>query len=206
MKNTFKNWKLIAVLAIASLSACASYVMRQNNKNPDICLSAEEKKLFDDINAYRKKNGLSPVILSASLTKVAQTHAYDLSYNRPFSKKCNMHSWSDKGKWTSCCYTDDHKQSQCMWDKPKELTKYSGYGFEISHGFAQFPTFSGDTVTAATALEGWKNSSGHNNVILNKDIWNKMKWNAIGIGINRDFACVWFGTEADSESIPEVCK
>jgi uncharacterized protein YkwD len=191
--------KLLILCSTLFLFACASFTLLNKDKEPEFKLSQKEQQLFDDINEYRKVNGLPAIVLSKSLTIVAQTHAHDLSYNRPFSKKCNMHSWSDKGKWSSCCYTDDHKQSECMWKKPQELSKYKGYGYEISHGYSQFEKFSGDTVTAITALEGWKNSKGHNNVILNKEIWAKMKWNAIGIGIDRDFACVWFGTDVDPE-------
>ena len=191
--------KLLILCSGLFLLVCASFTLLKSNKEPEFKLSQKEQQLFDDINEYRKENGLPTIVLSKSLTIVAQTHAHDLSYNRPFNKKCNMHSWSDKGKWSSCCYTEDHKQSECMWKKPQELTKYKGNGFEISHGYSQFEKFSGDTVTAVTALDGWKSSKGHNNVILNKDIWAKMKWNAIGIGINRDFACVWFGTDVDPE-------
>ena len=194
----------ISLLIILILGT--SFVLKTSKKLPDVCLSKEEVKLFDMINMYRNKNGLHPIQLSKSMTFVAQTHAKDLSINRPFSKKCNMHSWSQEGKWTSCCYTSDHKEATCMWNKPKELTNYKGAGYEISHGFAQFDEFSGDTVTAESALEGWKESKGHNDVILNKNIWNNNKWNSIGIGIYRDFACVWFGKEADIEELPTVCK
>ena len=199
--------KLTGTLSLLILLiAGTSFVLVSNKKIPPVCVNQEELKLFDMINVYRNENGLPPIRLSKSLTLVAQLHAKDLSINRPFSKKCNMHSWSNKGKWTSCCYTADHKQADCMWSKPKELTNYKGAGYEISHGYAQFDTFSGDTVTAVTSLEGWKNSKGHNDVILNKSIWKKTKWNSVGIGIYRDFSCVWFGKEADLEEIPTVCK
>lgn len=189
------------------LISVTSFIYKTNKKLPEVCLSTEELVLYDFINVYRNKNGLKPISLSKSLTYVAQTHVKDLSINRPFNNsKCNMHSWSDKGKWTSCCYTSNHKQAECMWNKPKELTHYKGQGYEIAHGFAQFNEFSGDTVTAVSALDGWKNSKGHNNVILNKDIWNKSAWNAIGIGIYKDFACVWFGKETDLEDLPKICK
>ena len=63
---------------------------------------------------------------------VAEAHVQDLSYNQPVGGQCNMHSWSDRGSWSGCCYTDDHAASQCMWDKPRELTRYPGNGFEIA--------------------------------------------------------------------------
>jgi hypothetical protein len=198
--------KLLLSLGIACVLLASIFAFNTTEPKSETCLSQKELDLYNAINDYRRSKGLANIPLSSSLTYVAQTHAYDLSYNRPFSSKCNMHSWSDKGKWSSCCYTSDHKQKECMWNKAREMTKYKGDIYEISHGYAQFDKFSGDTVTAFGALDGWKNSSGHNNVILNKDIWASTKWNAIGIGINRDFACVWFGKEIDEEKTPEECK
>ena len=64
-----------------------------------ICLTQEEKRLYDLIMAYRKEQGLPPIPLSAKLTRVAQTHARDLATHYTFdpSNKCNPHSWSSKG-------------------------------------------------------------------------------------------------------------
>lgn len=175
-------------------------------KKPDICVSAEEVKLFNLINTHRKNNGLSAIPLSSSLTQVAQAHSYDLSYNRPFNQNCNMHSWSKRGKWRGCCYTSDHSKASCMWSKPKEIAGYTGNGYEIAHGYSQNAAYMGDSVSAETALEGWKLSDGHHHVILNQKTWAKVTWNAIGVGINRDFACVWFGTKEDGSDTPKLCK
>jgi uncharacterized protein YkwD len=152
-------------------------------------LTQEEKHLYDLIMKYRKELKLPEIPLSKSLTFVAQTHVKDLKENKPEKGECNMHSWSSKGKWTECCYTDDHAQAECMWDKPREMTSYKGNGFEISY-------WSSAGATADEALKSWKNSPHHNDVIINKDIW-KDKWNAIGIGIFENHAAVWFGNEID---------
>ena len=152
-------------------------------------LSNEETELYNIIMQYRYSKGLSKIPLSKSLTFVAQTHVKDLVNNKPDVGNCNMHSWSNKGNWTPCCYTDDHARAKCMWDKPSELTSYKGNGYEISFG-------SSGSVTALEALNGWKSSSGHNAVIINQGIWNR-SWQAIGIGIYKGFAVVWFGNERD---------
>ena len=81
-------------------------------------LSEQEQELYNLIMEYRAQKKLPPIPLSKSLTFVARTHAKDLGDNRPDIKKCNMHSWSKKGNWTSCCYTSDHKKAECMWNKP----------------------------------------------------------------------------------------
>lgn len=154
-------------------------------------LSTEEKKLYEMIMEYRKEKGLPNIKLSISLTYVAQTHVKDLQTNRLFNSTCNMHSWSNNGTWTPCCYTDDNLKASCMWDKPRELTNYQGNGFEISYGLQ------GASVTADNALEGWKKSSGHNAVIVNEGIWSDSNWKAIGIGISKGYAVVWFGKEYD---------
>lgn len=159
----------------------------------DSILTKDEQKLYDKIMTYRASKGLSKIPISKSLTIVAHTHAADLDTYRMDTKKgCNMHSWSDNGKWTSCCYTDDHKRAGCMWSKPAELTKYPGVGYEIAH-------WSSSPVTPSGALLGWQNSKGHNEVIVNKGIWKTSKWKAIGIGIRNNYAVVWFGEKTDVE-------
>ena len=52
-------------------------------------------------------------------------------------------------------------------------------------------------MTAEYAINSWKKSSGHNAVIINSGGWND-KWNAIGIGIYKGFAVVWFGKESEN--------
>src|SRR5688572_4430660 len=78
------------------------------------CLTSEEVKLYKLMMDYRKSKGLESIPLSSKLTKVAQTHARDLmlNYKFDFDNRCNPHSWSKKGKWSSCCYTSDHKQAK----------------------------------------------------------------------------------------------
>jgi uncharacterized protein YkwD len=164
------------------------------------CLSREEKKLYDLIMEYRRSKKLEAIPLSQSLTVVAQTHARDLSENYKFdpNNRCNPHSWSSKGNWTSCCYTNDHKKASCMWFKPKEIAGYEGNGFEIAY-------YSSIGANAQEGIDGWKISPGHNPLLINSGTWEKVKWNAIGIGIYKEYGLVWFGEVADPEK-PEFCK
>jgi uncharacterized protein YkwD len=157
----------------------------------NVSFSTEETRLYELVNEYRFENGLSAIPLSSSLTSVAQIHVRDLQ-NYPPSGNCNLHSWSSNGTWSSCCYTSDHAQAQCMWDKPRELTNYPGNGYENSYGGS-----SGYQATADSALEGWKQSSGHNAVILNQDGWQNHSWNALGVGLYKGYAVLWFGEESD---------
>jgi len=166
----------------------------------DICLTEEEQKLYDLIMQYRKSKKLKAIPLSTALTRVAQAHVRDLSENYEYAdgNPCNPHSWSDKGKWTPCCYTSDHKQAKCMWDKPKEISGYEGIGFEIAY-------FSSAGATATEGLEGWKKSPGHNPVIVNLGTWSKTEWKAIGVGIYKEYGVVWFG-EVEDNVKPVRCE
>jgi uncharacterized protein YkwD len=165
----------------------------------EVCLSEEEKKLYDLMMQYRKSKKLKPIPLSAKLTKTAQAHVKDLMENYLFEdgNECNPHSWSDKGAWSSCCYTSDHKQAQCMWSKPKEIAGYEGSGYEIAY-------YSSAGANAVEGLDGWKKSAGHNPLIVNTGIWEKVEWKGVGIGFYKEYGVVWFG-EVEDEA-PKVCR
>jgi hypothetical protein len=153
-------------------------------------LSSEEHQLYDHIMDYRKTMGLPSIPLSKSLIYVAQTHSRDLAENHTdMPGQCNLHSWSDKGKWNECCYTSDHTKATCMWDKPKEMTSYEHPGYEIS--------CSGSSgLSPKEALDIWVSSNAHHEVIINKGIWSD-SWNAIGLGMQDGYATVWFGHYSD---------
>lgn len=165
---------------------------------PSVCLSAEENKIYEQINAYRKQYKLPRIPLSASMTTVAQIHAKDLETNQPVKGKCNLHSWSDQGSWSACCYTNDHARAKCMWEKPKELSTYPGDGYEIAY-------WQSDGANAKAAMSGWKKSTPHNNMLINRDIWKKLTWNACGVGLYGNYAVVWFGKEKDPEGEAKQC-
>lgn len=145
--------------------------------------TAEELKLYKMINEYRMQEGLDAIPLSNSLTYVAQMHCKDLVENVGYL----THAWSN------CKYEAGKGDTySCMWMKPSELTNYKGYGYECAYGGT-----GGYKATAESSLNGWKSSSAHNNVILNKGIWSDNKWNALGVGILNGYACIWFGEELD---------
>lgn len=166
----------------------------------EVCLGAEEKKLLELINGYRKQKKLPPVPFSAKLTQVAQAHVRDLTAHFDYENRgdCNPHSWSANGGWTACCYTADHKQAACMWNKPREIAGYDSEGYEIAF-------FSSDGAEASESLAGWKSSPGHNPVIINEGTWKDVGWKAIGVGIKGTYAVVWFGVLEDS-SILKSCS
>lgn len=154
-------------------------------------LSLEEKALYKAIMSYRKQKGLPKIKISANLSKIAQMHADELLAKAP-EEPCNMHSWTGKFGERACCYTDDHREAACMWNKPAEFSNYKATGFEI----AAF-----DNSEEPDFLDGWKGSHGHNQVIINAGTWKKMEWKAVGVAIRKPYAVVWFGNEPDAETI-----
>ncbi len=190
---------VLALFLLLSMSAFDTRPFQQVTEE-ELCLSTEEMKLYRLIMEYRKSKGLPSIPLSAKLSQVAKVHAHDLADNYKFDpdNKCNPHSWSKKGNWTSCCYTSDHKRAQCMWDKPKEIAGYPGFGYEIAY-------YSTAGATAQEGLDGWKVSPGHNPLIVNLDIWSKVKWNAIGVALYKEYGLIWFGEEKDETTV-KTCK
>jgi uncharacterized repeat protein (TIGR02543 family) len=179
------EWKFDADVVTADMVLYARWIAN------DYVLTTEEMRLYHRMMEYRKEKGLSEIPISKSLTYVAHAHVKDLQENHIRGTECNMHSWYEKGDWTPCCYTADHAQAACMWRKPRELTSYTGNGYEIAHWHSA-------AATPESALSGWQRSPGHHAVIVNEDNWKNLTWNAIGIGIHRNFAVVWFGREFDN--------
>jgi len=160
-------------------------------------LSTAERDLADLINGERAAAGLPAIPVTVSLTKVARLHVADLNAYRPDTgtdprgQACNLHSWSSHGTWTAVCYTDDHYYSTMMWNKPGEITSvYDDNGYEIAHG-------GGSDVTPAGAMNGWKSSVAHLDVILERDIWANSLWQSLGVAISGKYAVAWFGEDPD---------
>jgi hypothetical protein len=151
-------------------------------------------ELCELVNEYRMENGLPRVPISVALMTVAEAHVGDLAAH---PELCNMHSWSDTPPWSGCCF--DFDQGSCMWDKPREITaawganQYTGNGYEDSTS----------ATTPEGALDSWKGSKPHNDVILNQDIWeNYAPWPAMGCAVNDHYSVLWMGDAADPQPEP----
>lgn len=158
------------------------------------CLNPQEAILADIVNDYRQENGLPRVAVSFSLASVGQWHVWDLEVNDPWHDACNLHSWSNArpALWDPVCYTGSLQAAAQMWNKPHQITDgaYNSYGYENA-------AWNSGTITAASALQGWKNSAGHNEVILNQNSWASHPWRAMGVGVSQHFAVLWFGELTD---------
>lgn len=152
---------------------------------------ADAIALTKQINDYRASLKLPRLPTSVGLTKVAQAHVNDLNVNKPNGEGCNMHSWSAKGTWTSCCYDGSKAAARCMWNKPKEIAKYPSYGYEIA---AKNPA----GISPETALAQWQNSPAHHALVINTGIWTQ-PWGSMGVAIDGDYSVVWFGYDVDKK-------
>lgn len=173
------------------------------SQDPGLCLSANEVDLAVLINSYRVSKNLPQIPLSKSLSKVAKLHVEDLESQRPHAPaSCNLHSWSTgSAQWTGMCYTRDHKQASKMWSKPREITNglYHDIGFEIAY-------YRSLGATPGGALDGWKSSSTHWDVIEERGrYWTNRRWPAMGIGMRGSYAVVWFGSLSDPAGEIEKC-
>ncbi len=159
----------------------------------DADIDSSSDELIATINAYRVAHGLPAVNPSRTLNLVAKLHVEDLQANNPDKGVCNMHSWSKAGDWSACCYKDVNPKAVCMWDKPREISgfKYTSNGYEVSAWLSE-------KMNAGAALELWKKSHGHHEVIMNRGSWSSVRWRSIGAAMSENYAVVWFGTIRDA--------
>ncbi|HAH56811.1 MAG TPA: hypothetical protein DCL86_01550 [Bacteroidales bacterium] len=156
-----------------------------------LCASAEEYKLFRLINDHRRIHNVAELPLSRSLSYVARVHAMDLTRYRPDFGDCNLHSWSENGQWTACCYATDIDRIKCMTEKPRQLTNYKFKAWEMAYE-------AGEPARAIDALDLWVSIGITNDYLLNTGKWTK-PWKAMGIAIYGEYALVWFGEAPDPE-------
>ena len=87
-----------------------------------------------------------------------------------------------------------------MWSKPREITNgvYGASGYENgAWGYR----------SVSSALNGWKGSPGHNQVILNEGIWASQTWRAMGVGVDlvNHFYFLWFSAAPDPQGDMPAC-
>ncbi len=158
-------------------------------------LEAEEIKLYHMLNEYRDAHGLSAIPSSPSLSLVANRHVRDLAQNIRSYARDGLH-WIHG--WSNFPYdANDERTFRCMWEAPKRLkTPYPGFGFEILCGDPDVK-YKDFIMSATYAFSTWKKSRLHRDVILNQGTWKSYSWKAMGIGIYKGYAAVWFGREPD---------
>lgn len=197
--SSCRNLSFFWILLILSVmaSACGGLAGDSDTEENDSDGTESGEDLATLINDYRVEQGLAAIPLSASLTQVAEAHVNDLEENNPDTGDCTLHSWSENGDWTTCCYTADNAEAECMWMKPEEITGgvYASEGYEIA-------ALHTSSMNPERALDLWQSSDAHHDVILNRDDWAAVEWKAMGVGISAHYAVAWFGTEDDPAGTP----
>jgi hypothetical protein len=175
-------WRALCVVAMLCIAANAGSAERPGT---------EADRLIDLIFDDRAQNGMTAIPISPSLVRVSRAHTADLERHTP-KGRCNLHSWSDSGTWSPCCYTDDHRQARCMWDKPREIShgEYAGDGFEIV-------CFNSEGMTADAAMQCWRASARHHHLLLNRGVWRDTTWRAMGVAVSAHYAVLWLGQDTE---------
>lgn len=164
----------------------------------DFCISSEEYQLYQLINDYRKAFALPEVVLSRSLSYVAIAHVRDLAANFNPDTTCNMHSWSDKGRWKPICFPSEQSRKNNVHLKAKEIIGYPKEAYEITY-------WSNVENSPQQILSFWRENKASTNMLLNREKWEGVSWKAMGIGIEDGYAVVWFGEGIDFEVSTPVC-
>ena len=164
----------------------------------DLCLTPQELELAQSINKTRIAKGLPEVPLSRSLCYVADVHAKDLYFFHQGGGNCSLHSWSDKGRWSGCCYENPKTDGRCMHNKPSELTDYSGLGFELVY-------WDNTTSCSENALSVWLQNTSTSAMWFNSKAYEIYDWNAMGVSIFKGYVIVWFGTIHDNSAAISMC-
>ncbi len=164
----------------------------------DFCISAEEYQLYQLINDYRKAFALPEVVLSKSLSYVAIAHVRDLAANFNPDTTCNMHSWSDQGRWKPICFPSEQSRKNNVHLKAKEIIGYPSEAYEITY-------WSNVENSPRQILSFWRENKVSTNLLINQETWEDKTWKAIGIGIEDGYAVVWLGESIDIEVSTPVC-
>lgn len=130
-----------------------------------------------------------------------RTLLQDLEENSPDAgMHCGMHSWSDQGSWTPCCFPDarffdnpDPETLKCSWHKPQELTDYP----EVAYENTVYAAGTIGDITPEMALESWKSSESHNALMVNGGNWVDNHFQAVGAGFLGKYAVMWVGEAFD---------
>jgi len=146
------------------------------------------------VNKERQRGGLAPLHCDPHMRWVAERHLDDadeaVKKNIAFPKErgCKAHSWlTTVGGLlkSACCY---HENYDCMWKKPLELSGWDDReGYEISVGDNDHTDFK---MTAEYAINSWKKSPPHHNVIMGRGEWSELK--TVGCNFRNHIAHCWF--------------
>lgn len=194
--------RLLAVCLLIAMAPIFTAPAFSAPANTGVCMNADEAALVQLVNNYRVQNGKPALPASRWLVTTGQWHVWDRIANNAVGGQCNAHSWSAAmpSLWQAVCYTPNHSEAAQMWAKPQQISHgiYNGNGFENTAD-------AGGPMTAAQALSQWQGSPAHRDVILNQGSWAGISYGGLGVGIQGNYAVLWFGDRADSSGTLAAC-
>eukprot|EP01089_Gocevia_fonbrunei_P002738 TRINITY_DN12647_c0_g1_i1.p1 TRINITY_DN12647_c0_g1~~TRINITY_DN12647_c0_g1_i1.p1 ORF type:complete len:395 (+),score=67.23 TRINITY_DN12647_c0_g1_i1:392-1576(+) len=155
---------------------------------------SEQQKVLDLVNQYRNEHGLPSVPTSYWLTATAMMHTMDRRDNGiPQDFGCESgHSWSGKSNQFSgpCCYSGATWECMCM--KPSEISK-GRFPYISYENWVRAPT-------AESAVNAWKGSNSHNELMLNLNGWAGSTWKSMGAFSCDYYYGLWFSEYEDPDA------
>lgn len=169
-----------STVAQAEVECHGPQILREKNCAGD-GLESQEVILYEMVNAYRAQFGLPKILLSPSLTLVANRHVRDMEENVGFSVR----------GWSNCPYNPNKPMTMtCIWQAPQRLgTPYPGRAFELTYATAY-------KAVPEAALHNWQQMNQTRTVLLS--LGNAAgPWAALGVGIHKGYAVLWLGNYPD---------
>ena len=153
---------------VLQFSGCGGKVVSPHNES-------YEQQVINLFNQERTSRGLPPLQYSEGLTRAARYHAVDMGQDNYFSH--DSKDWID-GKLQVVCNT---------WSRISSY--YSGaQGETIAYGYS----------SPSAVTQGWMNSQGHKDIILNPSS------RAVGVGFYDYYWVADFGTQIDTVAEPTL--
>ena len=183
---------LLLFSAYMIMSAPLAFAQRKTAKTipSTYFIERNEIQLSEAINKFRVKKGLGELQLSPSLSYVAKTHLNDIRLHSKDQHGCNLNSWSDKGKWTSCCFNSKQKDLELMTTKPEEITGFRGKGYEIV-------IMAKKGVSTKNLTDLWLAATMTEEFLLNAGQGSNRNWQSMGVSIYHGFASIWLSEMPD---------
>ena len=183
---------LLLFSAYMIMSAPLAFAQRKTAKTipSTYFIERNEIQLSEAINKFRVKKGLGELQLSPSLSYVAKTHLNDIRLHSKDQHGCNLNSWSNKGKWTACCFNSKQKDLELMTTKPEEITGFRGKGYEIV-------IMAKKGASSKNLTDLWLDATMTEEFLLNAGQGSSRNWQSMGVSIYHGFASIWLSEMPD---------
>ena len=63
-----------------------------------------------------------------------------------------------------------------------------------------------DIIFPRRVVQAWEDSVKHRDLVLEKNMWAKSYWKAMGIGVYKNIVTIWLGAMPDPAGTMKACK